>query len=538
MKARVLSEQDHQHYLEHGYVVVRNVVDPATIDEVVQALQGSAHSGTVGMPDFQWKHQAAVERCSTPRFNAAIAELLGEENVPTRWPGDCMPRVQEPDAQWNEPKAHVDDDYPTAMPGGWVVGTFLFLTEVKLQGGGYYYFAGSPRRYRELLGRTPRSLKFRASEPELSGEGRELLAQPGDLLLFHHNFGHSGTTNVSDPVTRQALLARHSPAQRLRPGKKPFESMTTAEKSNSARFLRERWGDDVVVLEVGHTAEANETLRHGFGCGAPLATFVTIVHEASVHLLAVTGDRPTEIRQFSSANWVEWHEQAALRLVDFPITHLQWHQHGKQLHLLVSGDRGTSLFTGDDLINWAELGTRPEVGLVVGQYCSTFGSRLASGQFLLETTTGQPGAVQCRWGKSWEAVLSGEVAGSAPVLALTDGSRIVDLEAQPVLGEQSFALVLDTVEPGASHSTPQFIRANDAANFNTPAQPLRFDCPGVPRSIRVCLRAREYWLVAFSLRGSDSIFWGEIDWAEQEPTLRHLDDTAKLEAAFAMTGLI
>ena len=59
-----------------------------------------------------------------------------------------MARPHQPDAEWGTLTAHVDDSYPTLMPNGWAIGTFIFLTKVRSHGGAFIYFSGSPLRNR------------------------------------------------------------------------------------------------------------------------------------------------------------------------------------------------------------------------------------------------------------------------------------------------------------------------------------------------------------------------------------------------------
>ena len=55
--------------------------------------------------------------------------------------------------------------------------------------------------------------------------------------------GHSGSVNVGSEQTRHALLNRYHPTSRLAPAPdlEP-EQMSTLERANSARYLRERFG--------------------------------------------------------------------------------------------------------------------------------------------------------------------------------------------------------------------------------------------------------------------------------------------------------
>ena len=187
----VLSAADHEHFLEHGYVVVANAVSPETISAVLPELEEDNDKG---------RDLPGIRACASERLIAAVAELFGPGNEPVRkTSGRDMVRPYEPEAHWGGLTAHVDDAYPTLMPNGWAIGCFLFLTRVRSRGGAFIFFPGSPWRNRGLMEENWQAAKDAVALPENSGPPREFLAEPGDAILFHHLMGHCGSPNVSDP---------------------------------------------------------------------------------------------------------------------------------------------------------------------------------------------------------------------------------------------------------------------------------------------------------------------------------------------------
>jgi hypothetical protein len=85
---------------------------------------------------------------------------------------------------------------------------------------------------------------LKGAAPRFGGELHEVLAEPGDCVLFHSLMGHSGSVNVAAPHTRHALLNRYHPTRRLEPlaSDEDMMSMSTLERANSARFLSEAFG--------------------------------------------------------------------------------------------------------------------------------------------------------------------------------------------------------------------------------------------------------------------------------------------------------
>lgn len=186
-KKPVLRPEDHEHFLEHGFVVVKNSIPPEIIAAAVKALERKSFEGTPGMVGYKPVQGSEVEACTTDKIHQAIAELLGTEYpFEPRRGGSDMPRLHQPDAEWHTPTAHVDDDYPIFMPDGWALGLFIFLTPVKTRGGAFIYFPGSYLRYQRLMSKTSQALKGYTAKVKYSGKFYEFLAEPGDALLFHH----------------------------------------------------------------------------------------------------------------------------------------------------------------------------------------------------------------------------------------------------------------------------------------------------------------------------------------------------------------
>jgi len=83
--------------------------------------------------------------------------------------------------------------------------------------------------------------------------------------LFQHLMGHTGSDNVSNPVTRHALLNRWVPkGVRIAPGEKPFSQMATIEKANSVRYLEHKFEVDLGVNLTHRNDFTSEILSRGW----------------------------------------------------------------------------------------------------------------------------------------------------------------------------------------------------------------------------------------------------------------------------------
>lgn len=150
-----------------------------------------------------------------------------------------------------------------------------------------------------------------------------------------------------------------------------------------------------------------------------------------------------------------------------------------------------------------------------------------------------------RWGEHWEEVAvwdAESVAVRAP-----SGARIVDVTIAEYFYDSSCAFVIDLLEDGEGETRPHYVQPKDVTVADETLQPLPWIVAGPPRNIRVFHRARYYWMVTYLARGDDEdrpdddgdcLFWGAIDWAEPQPTLRPLSTPAEFDDASCVVGLV
>ena len=333
----------------------------------------------------------------------AIGDLFGSE-----YPFESIPverdmaRPHQPEESWPPPRAHVDDAYPIIMPNGWAIGSFLFLTPVKSRGGAFICFPGSPWRYRPQLARQYLAAKDVAPMGKFSGAHTEFLAQPGDLLLFHHLMGHCGSSNVADPVTRHALLSRWHPDHRIIPGRKPFDQMTVIEKANSARYLNHRLGLELPVADKPTGTDAETVLKDGL-CGLGRIQLCAILHFDGVQLLIVNEAEPTIIRRQSSQDLLHWRDAGPIDFALGEIHSLQLHQYGMDVILTVRTEAELVLLATRDFATWQELGRVSDSATGTPWFAyAKYPTKVAAGNTLFTVSERSPDEVVCRWGERWE----------------------------------------------------------------------------------------------------------------------------------------
>jgi len=527
----VLRPEDHEHFLTQGYVVVRQAVAPQILTKAVATLESDT-------PDPSFDPAAA---CTTDRVHQVIAELFGPAYpFEKRRGGNDMARPHQPNTDQGTLIAHVDDAYPTLMPNGWAIGTFIFLTKVHTHGGAFIYFSGSPQRYRQGMSQSYHSIKEVAADPQYSGAAKEFLAEPGDVLFFHHLMGHTGSNNSADPNTRHALLTRWMPSKRIVPGTKPFDQMSTIEKANSARYLEHRFGLD---LRVQHTSTDNQSaalLRDGFAGLGQVLTYALLHFGGQAQLLFVTAKDPTLVRRLCSDDFIHWQAAEPLALNAGAIHSLHLHQYGFAAMLASTNQDGvTQVYSSDDFAYWNTLAQLHQSHTTTPWYIyAQYPSKIAGGQALYVVPEADPSQALCRWGEDWPAAALGKqesVAVQAP-----KGSRINDLIIAAYLSDSNCAVVADVLCNETTPTQPYYNLPQDVAIADGTLQPLAYIGDTPPHHIRIFNRSPSYWMLTYLRRckDQDHLFWGYIDWQESPPTLRPLIDAAAFDQAKSIVGLM
>jgi len=525
----ILNSEDHEHFINHGYVIVRNAVPPGILAAAVNALEQNPGAHGRGLPE--------IEACTTERMLDAIEELFGDGYAFHRRPGGYdMPRPHQPEEPWPEPTAHVDDSYPTMMPNGWAIGSFIFLTPVLSHGGAFIYFPGSYLRYREVMGHCCHCIKGAAQQPVYSGPYREYLAAAGDVLLFHHLMGHTGSTNVRNPATRHAILCRWHPVERIIPGDKPTDQMTTIEKTNSARYMADRFNLELPILHPPHLTESLD----GVAPWNQVVTFAILHYGGRLHLFYVDSDAPCTIRCMTSRDITTWEESEPLTPDLGDIRSIQFHQYRTEAILGVTAvDGHSAIFESTDMISWDPQAVIADCHaatpwFVYGQYPS----KVAEGQAIYRVPVSETDKVYCHWGDRWNEANSWDTTSCA--LQTPNGERIQDLTIAAHVGDSFCTIVVDVASDRADITVPLYTQPTDVAVANEPLRPLPFACDTAPRQIRIINRARKYWLVTYlrAHAGQERMFFGCIDWNREEPVLEELSTGRLLRQALGTVGFV
>jgi len=525
----ILSPADHESFIERGYALIRGVVPPALVDAAVKALDAPPPPGAP-KKRFDIPEVAA---CLTPEVLRAVEELAGlGRPCQTQRRFRDMARVHEPQTQPSVPVSHTDNAHPVIMPDGFAIGAFIFLTKGTPGSGCFVVFPGSHKNYRRRLAFDADSLRLLDNVTHEDGTSEEVLVEPGDLLLFHHLLGHSGSVNRTSPRTRHAILGWLHPEARVAPGDTPFAEMSTLEKANSTRWFESRGG---AAYPRVASAAAERALREGAPFSRGLVTHALLRFGGGVRCFYADAASPGVLRAAASADLADWR---ASQVRDFgrPLSTLHLHRQADEI-LLFAGfsGGGVEVLRSVDLKAWTKLFSLDGRRFAFAH--ETFVSpenRDAGYDMIFSADEAAPATLLRRRGAGWAS--GGSWKTDVP--AGGGGAELVDAEAWPVLGDRLFALALDARARGAKETRIALVRSQSGESYEGKPEPLA--APAGARALRVCDRAREYWLAGYLAPGDggDRLFWGSVDWQKNAPALKPIADAHALDAALAVVGLI
>ncbi len=523
---KVLGPRDHRAFLENGFVVVKNAVPRKTAAAAAAFIEARLAERGENAPGLLFVSGPPIDACVTRKALSAVSELLGEDSPFSSSQKRVLsvPRVPRPGAQWSEPFAHTDVDYASLMPEQWAVTLFIFLTRVRSQEGAFVYFAGSANRNRLVAAATPGLMKELEGGSEQSGPYAELLAEPGDALLYHHLLGHCGSENVAGAVTRHALKRGFHPLRRVVPGKKPFSRMSTIEKANSPRYLETLLGTKFPSPRLEARARVSRSLREGDGAGGFAAHDVLRWRGRTVRF-SCGKDAPSTIRVASTSGWTLWRADGSLDLGGEKALSLHAFHRGPEIRLFVgTSGGGVRVFRSADLKAWTEDAPLPDVRSASGHYIGAKGSG-PNALVAFKTSASRPAAVLC---------------GEELAAELPPGLEALDAFVAPVYSEVEFAVIVEARSAG-SKEAPRLLWApsSDGVRCSGPLVELGVPEGERPRQLRVYARARRYWLAAYLAErgGEERLLWGFIDWERSPARLEPLVDAAALEGALEIVGL-
>ena len=215
-----------EHYIEHGFCVIKGAVGRDFIDPALEEIQGVLGHN---LPLHQWstnntprRHQAATsEYRHLPKIydQPSIRDIFKTMFAPShQWNGErhfqifISPYEEDIDTPVLSKMGHIDFvRCPIPIFGsGFIFQVSLVKTEPF--SGNITIYPGTHKKVQRALAENP-DLQYRTDpiiDELLRAEPFEFVAEPGDVLLFHHLVGHQG--NVNHAANRSPRVALHCQA--------------------------------------------------------------------------------------------------------------------------------------------------------------------------------------------------------------------------------------------------------------------------------------------------------------------------------------
>lgn len=218
-----LTAADKEHFKEHGYVVVRGVLEQKVIDDALDVLWANMEEDRNDPDSWIGKGYKVVRvgsedaiKCTVyddPVF-AMAEEMVGKGTLQTD--GGAGPHLSfpNPDAEWRQPGGgHLDGYYtptngvPKGTVGAFTIGATVYLGKVEPRGGGFSVWPGTHKIWEEYFRYHDFDSLPGGVAPFNIGEGIDITGDAGDVCFWHNKLTHSSSANVSRNI-RIALIGR------------------------------------------------------------------------------------------------------------------------------------------------------------------------------------------------------------------------------------------------------------------------------------------------------------------------------------------
>lgn len=539
----VLAPADHEYFIEHGYVVVHDVIPPELIARTVAMLESATYEGRPGDSNYKPVRDELLAECVTERLRRAVQEIGGD--VPVTPFGELpmdRPRQHQPDQEWHHEGSHVDAADPCVHPDLFALGVFLALTKMPPHGGAFMVAPSSPRSFRKLGSRRGYESIWTAALDQLSGRMVEFLAEPGDAIIWQHLMGHAASVNTSNPQTRHVLDLRFGAELPADQGEKPFEEMSTLERANSLRYLASRFGNGFVLPDVSDDASTASALRAGFGAASPIIAQVAFRWEGATYIAHVIASEPDTVTLARTTDWINWEPVVTIASPVGAVRSLHFDaRYGATL--TVAGESSSAILNTEDIDSWRQVTKVQGLRLLRQRYVIQKNcAKGARGQVCFYIDPAR--ANQVRWRSATKDENSDQginlFAGvgcwpsDGVACALPGDAIIEDALITATRDTSRFALVADVA------GSPVFEVSDLIDEFTGDVAPLRYDADTTPRQMRIYERARDVWLVTYLRRQADDVrvHWGVIDWTAEHPGVREVTTGSALRQGLGRVGLL
>ena len=205
-----------EHYHREGYVLLKNCIDPALIDQTIQDI-GPEYPARLGEEpsrhqDLWKKHPRVREIAAQPGVYDALRMLYGREPIPFQTLNFKFGTQQ---------RAHSDSIHFSSLPARFMCGVWVAMEDTDAENGPLFYYPNSHRNpefnyfnigieaKKDLSEYTEYEDFMEAFMDSRQYERREIHMNKGDILIWSSNLVHGGTPIVAQDRTRWSQVTHY-----------------------------------------------------------------------------------------------------------------------------------------------------------------------------------------------------------------------------------------------------------------------------------------------------------------------------------------
>jgi len=218
-------------WIEHGYLIVPQLVDHQTLDRTWAAYEEALAAGALGARTYVNAAQTLDDRKLDPHRSVAEIGRLQHHPDILRWTDLLLGRKTVPfqtimGHAGSQQAAHSDSIHMTTYPLGFLVANWIAFEDVSPESGPLEYYPGShklPYLLSAEVGIAPYEFKeqgvsvygtryepaVRTACEEEGLKKQAFLAKKGDVLFWHANLVHGGAARLDPNVSRKALVCHY-----------------------------------------------------------------------------------------------------------------------------------------------------------------------------------------------------------------------------------------------------------------------------------------------------------------------------------------
>lgn len=237
----ILSEADHRHFAEHGYVVVPNVVPPENLQAVVDLIWDFLEMDRNNPGDWYrpphrvggmvevYQHQALWNNRQHPRVYQVFREIRGEDPLWVSMDRASMKPPRHPNHPEYDHAGFIHWDVDTSqLPVTFGVQGVLALTDTTEDQGGFQCVPSLYRHFEEWVRTQPPDRD--PYRPNLGDHPVvKVPARAGDLIVWHRLLAHGNGRNLSSRPRLAQYLTMY-----------PARDEDLAERERRVRLWRDR----------------------------------------------------------------------------------------------------------------------------------------------------------------------------------------------------------------------------------------------------------------------------------------------------------